>query len=369
MFARSPLFVLFADTLHCVPTVHPLANVGNLVEPIADRNEFDAKTKRRPSSLYAHNVQQSHSESVNAGAFKTKGVIGRMVEALSSQSNPYRVASYSLSGNRKITEGARPATILSAGSGAARWTGYRIDPELQRQFIDLVGKQEEGIFAETHSSSFEAAVNASEALGAILDSVTIDTTFTKHATVPAGEGDKITEQLSQVAKVIKSRADRGNAERDIFLVRMTGWDTHNSNHNKVQELFQYVDHALGLFETEMNAQGLWNSVALVEMSEFGRTLRSNGKGTDHAWAGNVFFLGGAVNGGQILGQYPSRVDDEGPLNVRSGGRLIPTTSWEMLWNGIALWFGVDSTRMSEVLPGMNNFPAASLFSSQTMFSS
>ena len=45
-----------------------------------------------------------------------------------------------------------------------------------------------------------------------------------------------------------------------------------------------------------------------------------------------------------------RLDDNGPLSVRGGGRFIPSTSWEAVWHGLAEWFGVEEARMEKVLP-------------------
>ena len=62
------------------------------------------------------------------------------------------------------------------------------------------------------------------------------------------------------------------------------------------------------------AQGVWDQVAVQSLSEFGRTIATNGLGTDHAWGGNHFLIGGDVKGGTIHGQYPElRVD--GPQSV------------------------------------------------------
>lgn len=41
-------------------------------------------------------------------------------------------------------------------------------------------------------------------------------------------------------------------------------------------LMQQVDSVLGAFEKEMKAQKLWDSVSLLAISDFGRTLTSNG---------------------------------------------------------------------------------------------
>lgn len=56
---------------------------------------------------------------------------------------------------------------------------------------------------------------------------------------------------------------------------------------------------------EMKAQNIFDSVVIASESDFGRTLSSNGAGTDHAWAGNHFVLGGKVNGGRVYNDFPS----------------------------------------------------------------
>ena len=39
-----------------------------------------------------------------------------------------------------------------------------------------------------------------------------------------------------------------------------------------------VNNALSAFSTEMKAQGIWDSITLVEVSDFGRTMPTNGLG-------------------------------------------------------------------------------------------
>ena len=74
-------------------------------------------------------------------------------------------------------------------------------------------------------------------------------------------------------------------------------------------------------------------------------------------------LGGAVKGGQILGQYPE-LHESGSQWLKRG-RMIPTTSWEQVWNGVAQWFGVGDAAMDDVLPLKNNFPR--LFTKADLF--
>ena len=61
-------------------------------------------------------------------------------------------------------------------------------------------------------------------------------------------------------------------------------------------------------------------MVLVTTSDFGRTLTSNGKGTDHGWAGNQFVVGGKVKGGEIYNEFPSSLL-EGNLYDVGRGRI------------------------------------------------
>ena len=66
-----------------------------------------------------------------------------------------------------------------------------------------------------------------------------------------------------------------------------------------------LSKALQEFQTAIDELGIAEQVTTFTISDFGRTLSSNGNGTDHAWGGNVITMGGAINGGQIFGTYPS----------------------------------------------------------------
>ena len=82
------------------------ANIGSLVEPITIEN-FNTKNKdgrptRLPPSLFGHDTQQRQCQSVHADSTGAKGVLGRMMEALTTQALPYRcnVVSMYLSCNK-----------------------------------------------------------------------------------------------------------------------------------------------------------------------------------------------------------------------------------------------------------------------------
>lgn len=105
---------------------------------------------------------------------------------------------------------------------------------------------------------------------------------------------------------------------------------------------------------------LADQVTLFTVSDFGRTLTSNGRGSDHAWGGNQIVMGGAVKGKRIFGLYPSLAvnPDSGPeVNpLDTGrGRFIPTTSCDEFFAELALWLGASKSNLPLVLPNIANF--------------
>ena len=68
----------------------------------------------------------------------------------------------------------------------------------------------------------------------------------------------------------------------------------------------------------------------------------------------------------MLGTYPDDLTDDGEQNI-GRGRLIPTTSWEAVWQGLAQWLGVDEAHMDTVLPNRANFDVSDLFTEDDLF--
>jgi Protein of unknown function (DUF1501) len=100
---------------------------------------------------------------------------------------------------------------------------------------------------------------------------------------------------------------------------------------------------LAAFQQEMKkVKGQGASVSLVVTSDYARTLTPNSSNcADHVWEGNYFVMGGAVNGGKIHGEHPSDITDDGPYSIERG-HLIPSTSWDSVFNPIAQWMGVQT---------------------------
>merc|ERR1719223_987144 len=119
--------------------------------------------------------------------------------------------------------------------------------------------------------------------------------------------------MELVSKLMKSKTARGN-DRDVYYVEIGGFDTHDNIEERLEERADIVNGALQSFTEEMEAQGSWDDMTVVVLSEFARTLAGNtGAGSDHAWGGNYFITGGEVDGGKILGSFPDVLSDDGPL--------------------------------------------------------
>lgn len=336
-----------------------VGNIGPLVEPL-DKVEFDLGSKPVPQSLFAHNTQTQVTQAVFAQDGSAGGVLGRIGDAINAQEGEEIFSGYSISGTPKILEGApgvsRQADVLS-GYGVASFnpTVWPFESNVEALSQHVVTS----IHGETFSESMTYAIYRMR----LLQGVVGTTELVNDACFDNLDTD-IASQLWQVARLMQNR-DGFEAKRDVFYTQIGGFDTHSDNGPALLGLLKQIDDAIGCFKLEMDTQNIWNNVTIVSASEFGRTLTSNGLGTDHAWGGNHFILGGSVKGGVIHGQFPDDLTDQGNLNI-GRGRLIPTTPWEGVWNGMAEWFGVTSQNIEAVLPNLQNFES-NIFSKADLF--
>ena len=98
-----------------------------------------------------------------------------------------------------------------------------------------------------------------------------------------------------------------------------------------------------------------DSVTTFTASDFGRTYRSNGNGSDHGWAGRHIVMGGdQINGGQLYGQYGSIITG-GTQDTWEHGQFIPTTSVDQYGFELARWMGVPLSEMDTVFPHIGRF--------------
>jgi uncharacterized protein (DUF1501 family) len=194
-----------------------------------------------------------------------------------------------------------------------------------------------------------AAFAASGALAPVLAG-TGSTTDALFAAQPSVLGN----QLLQVARIIEARSVLG-ASRQIFFVAIGGFDTHNDQINRQAPLLAQVSASLSSFHAATVQLGVASQVTTFTLSDFGRTLApASGGGSDHAWGNHHLVLGGAVQGRQTYGTFPTLALG-GPDDFTAQGRWIPTSSTDQYAATLARWFGVAPADLSSVLPNVGRF--------------
>jgi uncharacterized protein (DUF1501 family) len=158
--------------------------------------------------------------------------------------------------------------------------------------------------------------------------------------------------LKMVAKTIAAHSALGH-NRQTFFIEYGGWDHHDKLLSSQATMLPEVDAAVKAFYDTLAALGLEGNVTLFTASDFARTLTTDSDGADHAWGGNHFVVGGAVNGQKIYGEYPSLALD-GPLDV-GRGRLLPQIAVDNYFAELALWLGVSPANLPLVLPNISTF--------------
>jgi uncharacterized protein (DUF1501 family) len=188
-----------------------------------------------------------------------------------------------------------------------------------------------------------AATGASNiAVRAAVPAAPVDTTAAGGATdLAAGRANTSPNQpLLQRAKPMRYtevvRAAAGFLRRDdgpqVAVFDTTGWDTHANEGSAEGQLagrLAALDAGLRTLKEELGP--IWADTAVLLATEFGRTAATNGtRGTDHGTATAAFLLGGAVQGGRVVADWPG-------LSARSlyqGRDLKPTTDLRSVLKGV-----------------------------------
>jgi uncharacterized protein (DUF1501 family) len=157
--------------------------------------------------------------------------------------------------------------------------------------------------------------------------------------------------------MIEGRSSIG-AKRQVFMVSLGGFDTHDNMLATHPKLLARLGEAMAAFQQSMTDIGMADQVTSFTASDFGRTLTSNGDGSDHGWGSHHLIMGGAVDGGKFMGLAPTAKLGTGEDVGR--GALLPTTSVDQYAATLALWFGASASDLPLILPNIGNFSAKRL---------
>ncbi len=120
----------------------------------------------------------------------------------------------------------------------------------------------------------------------------------------------------------------------IAVLESGGWDTHanqGSASGSLANRLERLDQGLDALRKQLGSA--WSETVVAVVTEFGRTVKVNGtRGTDHGTATAALLLGGAVNGGRIVADWPGLATN----NLYEGRDLYPTSDIRSIFKGI-LW--------------------------------
>lgn len=323
-----------------------IANIGSLVRPTTLADFTNGASL--PYGVFSHSDQQEQWQTSIPDVRSGIGWAGRAADLLVSANNSTAVSmNISISGNNLWQVGNKVVPYTVNADGAAKLNGYYDDwsfnPIRKTAIDNMLAQEYSNVLEKTYTRMKKNSLDAYDLF-----------TQTTSQPMPAdtlGNGS-LGKSLRQVAKIIAGRDTLG-VKRQIFYVQWGGWDFHDNVKGNMEEMMPIVSKAMKSFYDLMTAMGVQNNVTLFSGSEFGRSLTSNAQGSDHAWGGNQFVMGGAVNGKRIFGTYPSLYSGN-PLDT-GRGCLIPTTSVDQHAAELSLWMGVSKSDLPIVLPNISRF--------------
>ncbi len=325
-------------------------NVGPLIEPTT-KSSYQNGSAPVPLGLFSHSDQLKNCQTGLPHVRTHFGWGGRMADLLNSMNSNRNVSmNISLAGTNIFQYGETLVEFaIDPFDGSPGITGY--DPlstgfdANRTEGIDLLlGVEHSDMYKKTYTDILKRSLEGSIEFRAAMEQIgSLNTFFSDN---------RISQSFKRITEVIMARDILG-FKRQIFFVRMGGWDMHGELLNSHERSLTVVDNALGEFANGLDEIGMFDAVTTFTISDFGRTLTSNGNGSDHAWGGNALVMGGDVRGGDMYGTYPSLALG-GALDVHNGV-LIPTTPNDSYFAELALWFGVSLSDLSTLFPNIGNF--------------
>lgn len=331
-----------------------ITNVGTLVHPIKNVDDYKNSKYKVPKGLYSHSDQvQQWQTSVPNDRKIVNGWAGRMADIMHTLNGNQNISmNISLSGRNVFQAGNSIIEYAIKSSGIEGVIGLEggrqgvLNRIRDNAINDLLSLEYRNVFESTYANMNQTSIGAyNDFSNAINKLDPFNTGFSDNS---------LSDKMKMIAKVIATRNDL-SMKRQTFFVDYGGWDHHSNLLSGQQDKLNTVDTAVAEFYNVLEEMGIQNKVTLFTISDFARSMTSNDTGTDHAWGGNSLVVGGAVNGKRIYGNYPSIYLKNNPLLTSGRGTVIPQISTDEYFAELALWFGVSPGNLTDVLPNIGNF--------------
>ncbi len=356
-----------------------LFNVGPLLFP-TDRNQYKNKLVALPPQLFSHSDQVTHWQTSLPDQPPRTGWGGRIADLLHPYQNELIQDTTarakislctSIAGANTFEVGSTVQQYHVSTSGAVTLSGVTAGSTRETTIRNIAQASQQNLQMDAFGDILDSAISTGSVLNAAIAPTAATTWSTSFPNTSLGN------QLKMVARMIAGR-DTLKIKRQIFFVSVGGYDTHTSQLGNAAnpgnalfgshaDLLNELSESIGAFQAAIEqlalvpgSESLTDRVVGFTASDFGRTLPTNGQGSDHGWGGHHIIFGGtgnpstgAVRGQRTYGTFPV-LQVNGPDDT-STGRWIPRTSVDEYSATLAKWFGVNSTYMPVVFPNLNRF--------------
>ena len=345
-----------------------VSDVGNLIEPLT-LAQYQAiaggqvgSGLRVPPTLFSHSHQAHFWFTGHAPSASTvhTGWGGRLADVLAGMnSSTVLPPAFTVAGKNpwqvSASEATQPFALDPVGGaavfddvGAGTWPAWHASRRAAWR----------SIHERAHRRPLEAqfarsTVSTRDRLSVVRDALALSV---GQIQTPYASSNTLAVQLRMVARMIFARQQLG-MQRQIFFVSSGAWDTHGTQIPDHANLLADLDHALDSFYATTVELGVQDSVTSFVASEFGRTLATNGDGTDHGWGAMHLALGAHVDGGRVHGSLPV-LQAGGPGDA--GNVLFPTRSSEQFGATLATWMGATPSQLNTIFPNLVNFSTPDL---------
>ncbi|MDA7917090.1 DUF1501 domain-containing protein [Akkermansiaceae bacterium] len=323
-----------------------VSNVGTLQQPTT-RADYEANASLLPKGLFSHSDQQRQWQTAVADRAAKSGWLGRMADVIQSGDDLNHYASAISVSGINLSQTAPETVPYVIGPNGSRGLFEWDEPRWsygKKAVLSQLDLETDSLLQKAFLHRKKQAIELNDSFSSTLEEANTER--------PEFGTNSLSNQLEMVFEVIQAREVLG-LRRQTFFVMLGGWDHHSELLGPHADLLGQLDLALGSFQTALNEAGLGESVTTFTASDFGRSLTSNGQGSDHGWGGNQLVMGGAVNGGEVYGAYPDLYLDS-PFDV-GRGRMLPTTSVDEYFAELACWFGISRNQLPVILPHLNRF--------------
>jgi len=358
-------------------------NVGPLLFPTT-RIQYQKKTIALPPQLFSHSDQVTHWQTSLPDQPPRTGWGGRVADylhplqdqLLNDPAERAKIAlCTSIAGANTFEVGATIQQYHVSTGGAVTMAGTGgVDGSATKNRENTIRGIAQIPQHNLQAGAFGSIVDDAMATGALLNTAIAPTAAANYFTTAFPTGS-FGDQMKMVARIIAAR-DALKIKRQIFFVSFGSYDTHTSQVGVGDDPFTgthanllgQLSNGVAAFHAALGQLGstaLQDSVVGFTASDFGRTMPTNGQGSDHGWGSHHLIFGGsghptsgAVRGKRTYGTFPV-LQVNGPDDT-STGRWIPTTSVDEYSATLARWFGVDEAHLPVVFPNLGRFGSPDL---------